>query len=100
MNGLVILVISVAALSIAYLLYGRFLARTWKIDPLRKTPAHEFEDGNEYVPTSPAVVFGYEFASIAGAGPINGPIIAAMFGWFPALLWLLLGSVFFGAAHD
>ncbi|MDR0455728.1 MAG: carbon starvation protein A [Treponema sp.] len=100
MNGLFLLVISVMALGLAYLLYGRFLARSWGINPARKTPAHEFEDGKEYVPTSPAVVFGYEFASIAGAGPINGPIIAAMFGWLPALLWLLLGSVFFGAVHD
>ncbi|MDR0497744.1 MAG: carbon starvation protein A [Treponema sp.] len=100
MNGLLLLVISVVVLSLAYLLYGRFLARSWGIDPTRKTPAHEFEDGKEYVPTSPAVVFGYEFASIAGAGPINGPIIAAMFGWLPALLWLLFGSAFFGAVHD
>jgi len=94
------LIISVVVLSLAYLFYGRFLARTWGIDRKRPTPAHEYEDGKEYVPTSPAVVFGYEFASIAGAGPINGPIIAAMFGWFPALLWLLLGSAFFGAVHD
>jgi carbon starvation protein len=100
MNGLLLLIISVVVLSLAYLLYGRFLARCWGIDPTRKTPAHELEDGKEYVPTSPAVVFGYEFASIAGAGPINGPIIAAMFGWLPALLWLLLGSAFFGAVHD
>ena len=100
MNGLIILVISVVVLGLAYLLYGRFLARVWGINPARKTPAHEFEDGKEYVPTSPAVVFGYEFASIAGAGPINGPIIAAMFGWLPALIWLLMGSVFFGAVHD
>jgi len=100
MNGLLILIISIVFLSVAYLVYGRFLARIWKIDPERKTPAHEYEDGKEYVPTSPAVVFGYEFASIAGAGPINGPIIAAMFGWVPALLWLLFGSVFFGAVHD
>jgi carbon starvation protein len=100
MNGLLLLIVSVVVLGLAYLLYGRFLARVWKIDPVRKTPAQEFEDGMEYVPTSPAVVFGHEFASIAGAGPINGPIIAAMFGWLPALLWLLLGSVFFGAVHD
>ena len=100
MNGLLLLVISVIVLSLAYLFYGRYLARKWGIDPSRRTPAHEFEDGKEYVPTSPAVLFGYEFASIAGAGPINGPIIAAMFGWFPALLWLLLGSVFFCAVHD
>lgn len=100
MNGLLLLIISAAVLVLAYFLYGRFLAKTWGIDPSRKTPAHELEDGMEYVPTSPAVVFGHEFASIAGAGPINGPIIAAMFGWLPALLWLLGGSVFFGAVHD
>jgi carbon starvation protein len=100
MNGLFLLIISIVVLSLAYLLYGRYLARKWKIDPSQKTPAHELEDGKEYVPTSPAVLFGYEFASIAGAGPINGPIIAAMFGWFPVLLWLLFGGVFFGAVHD
>jgi len=100
MNGLLLLLISVITLSLAYLLYGRFLARKWGIDPSRKTPACEMEDGQEYVPTSKAVVFGHEFASIAGAGPINGPIIAAMFGWVPVLLWLLFGSVFFGAMHD
>jgi carbon starvation protein len=100
MNGLLLLLISIVTLSFAYLLYGRFLVRKWGIDPSRKTPAHELEDGQEYVPTSPAVLFGHEFASIAGAGPINGPIIAAMFGWVPALLWLLFGSVFFGAVHD
>ncbi|GBU26754.1 carbon starvation protein A [Treponema sp. R8-4-B8] len=100
MNGLLLLLISVITLFIAYLLYGRFLAKKWGIDPSRKTPACEMEDGQEYVPTSGAVLFGHEFASIAGAGPINGPIIAAMFGWVPALLWLLFGSVFFGAVHD
>ena len=100
MNGLTILIIAVVTLTVAYVIYGRFLGKIWKIDPSRKTPAHELEDGKEYVPTTPAVVFGYEFSSIAGAGPINGPIIAAMFGWFPALMWLILGSVFFGAVHD
>ncbi|GHT73953.1 carbon starvation protein A [Spirochaetia bacterium] len=100
MNGLTLLVISVVVLALAYVLYGRYLARKWGVDPARKTPAREFEDGMEYVPTPPAVVFGHEFASIAGAGPINGPIIAAMFGWLPVLLWLLLGTVFFGAVHD
>jgi carbon starvation protein len=100
MNGLEILIISVIVLVAAYLLYGRYLARTWGIEPARKPPALEFEDGEEYVPTSPTVAFGHQFASIAGAGPINGPIIAAMFGWLPVLLWLLVGTVFFGAAHD
>jgi carbon starvation protein len=100
MNGLLLLLISGTTLFLAYLLYGRFLARKWGIDPSRTTPACEMEDGQEYVPTSGTVVFGHEFASIAGAGPINGPIIAAMFGWVPVLLWLLFGSVFFGAMHD
>jgi carbon starvation protein len=100
MNGLVLLIISIVVLVGAYLLYGRYLARTWGIDPSKKTPAQELEDGVEYVPTSPAVVFGHEFASIAGAGPITGPIIAAMFGWLPVMIWLLLGTVFFGAVHD
>jgi carbon starvation protein len=99
-NGLIILIISVVTLLFAYLLYGRFLAKKWGIDPSHQTPAVKMEDGQEYVPTSPAVLFGHEFASIAGAGPINGPIIAAMFGWVPAFLWLLFGSVFFGAVHD
>lgn len=100
MNGLFLLIVSIVALSLAYIFYGRFLVRVWGIDPKKKTPAVEFEDGVEYVPTSPAVAFGYEFASIAGAGPITGPIIGAMFGWLPALLWLLFGSAFFGAVHD
>ncbi|MDR2746443.1 MAG: carbon starvation protein A [Treponema sp.] len=100
MNGLDLLILAITVLSLAYALYGCRLARLWGVDPARKTPALEFEDGMEYVPSSPSVVFGHEFASIAGAGPINGPIIAAMFGWLPVLLWLLLGAVFFGAVHD
>jgi carbon starvation protein len=100
MTGLDLLLLAAVVLGSAYFLYGRYLARSWGIDPARKTPAQVLEDGEEYVPSAPAVVFGHEFASIAGAGPINGPIIAAMFGWLPVLLWLLLGSVFFGAVHD
>jgi carbon starvation protein len=94
------LLIAAAVLLGAYLLYGRWLAKKWGIDPQKKTPAHELEDGVDYVPTKPSVVFGHEFASIAGAGPINGPIQAAMFGWLPVLLWVLLGGVFFGAVQD
>jgi len=100
MNGLILIIISIVVLGLAYLLYGRYLARAWGIDPTKKTPAYEFEDGKDYVPIAPSVVFGHQFASIAGAGPINGPIIAAMFGWLPVFLWLLIGSVFFGAVHD
>ena len=94
------ILISAAVLLGAYVTYGRFLARKWGIDPNRKTPAVEFEDGQDYVPSHPSVVFGHHFTSIAGAGPINGPIIAAMFGWVPVLLWILIGSVFFGAVQD
>ena len=74
--------------------------KKWGIDPKAKTPAYEFEDGIDYVPADPGVVFGHQFASIAGAGPINGPIQAAMFGWLPVLLWVLIGGVFFGAVQD
>ena len=100
MNGIVIMVISIVVLVGAYLLYGRYLAKKWGIDPKAKTPAYEMEDGVDYVPTDKGVVFGHQFASIAGAGPINGPIQAAVFGWVPVLLWLLVGGVFFGAVQD
>ena len=82
------------------MLYGRYLANKWGIDPNAKTPAYELEDGVDYVPADTNVVFGHQFASIAGAGPINGPIQAAMFGWLPVLLWILIGGVFFGAVQD
>ena len=84
----------------AYLLYGRYLQNKWGIDPNAKTPAYEMEDGVDYVPADTNVVFGHQFASIAGAGPINGPIQAAIFGWLPVLLWILIGGVFFGAVQD
>ena len=79
MNGLILIIISIVVLILAYLTYGRYLARVWGIDPSRQTPAYEFEDGKNYILTPPSVVFGNHFASIAGAGPITGPIIAAMF---------------------
>jgi carbon starvation protein len=100
MNGLLMLIIAAVVLGLAYFIYGRYLERKWGIDPHKKTPAFEFEDGVDYVPAKPSVVFGHEFASIAGAGPINGPIMAAMFGWLPVLLWILFGGVFFGAVQD
>ena len=100
MNGVTILILSLVVLVLAYLLYGRWLAKKWGIDPKAKTPAYEFEDGVDYVPADPQVVFGHQFASIAGAGPINGPIQAAMFGWIPILLWCLFGGIFIGAVHD
>lgn len=100
MNGLLMIIIAIVVLLAAYLIYGRFLAKTWGIDPKAKTPAYELEDGVDYVPADTNVVFGHQFASIAGAGPINGPIQAAIFGWVPVLLWVLVGGVFFGAVQD
>ena len=94
------MVIAIVVLGAAYLLYGKWLAKTWGVDPKAKTPAYELEDGVDYVPADRGVVFGHQFASIAGAGPINGPIQAAIFGWVPVLLWCLLGGVFFGAVQD
>ncbi len=100
MSGILMLVIAIVVLGGAYLIYGRYLARKWGIDENAKTPAYELEDGVDYVPADTNVVFGHQFASIAGAGPINGPIQAAMFGWLPVLLWILIGGVFFGAVQD
>ncbi len=100
MNGLLMMIIAIVVLGGAYLIYGRYLAKTWGIDPKAKTPAYELEDGVDYVPADTNVVFGHQFASIAGAGPINGPIQAAIFGWVPVLLWILIGGVFFGAVQD
>ena len=100
MSGILMMVIAIVVLGGAYLLYGRYLQKKWGIDPNAKTPAYEFEDGVDYVPADTNVVFGHQFASIAGAGPINGPIQAAIFGWLPVLLWILVGGIFFGAVQD
>lgn len=100
MNGLIMMIIAIIVLGGAYLIYGRYLANLWGIDENAKTPAYEMEDGIDYVPADTNVVFGHQFASIAGAGPINGPIQAAIFGWVPVLLWILIGGVFFGAVQD
>ena len=95
MNGLTMMILAVVVLGGAYLIYGRYLAKKWGVDPEAKTPAYELEDGVDYVPADTNVVFGHQFASIAGAGPINGPIQAAMFGWLPVMLWILLGGTGF-----
>ena len=100
MNAVLILLVSIVLLVIGYVFYGGWLARQWGIDPNRPTPAHEMEDGIDYVPAKAPVLMGHHFSSIAGAGPINGPIQAAVFGWVPVLLWVLIGGVFFGGVHD
>lgn len=100
MNGLVIILIGIVALGAGYLFYGRWLAKKWGIDPDAKTPAYTHEDGEDYVPSSRFTVFSHQFSSIAGAGPVTGPILASVFGWVPVLLWLIIGGLFFGAVQD
>ncbi|MDR2391411.1 MAG: carbon starvation protein A [Planctomycetota bacterium] len=100
MNGLVLLIAALMLFILAYFGYGRWLARLWGVDEKAPTPAYSLQDGVDYVPARRSVVFGHQFASIAGAGPINGPIIAAMFGWVPVALWIIFGGIFFGAVQD
>ncbi len=100
MSSLVVLLIAAVVLLIAYMTYGKYLAKAWGVDPDRTTPANSQNDGIDYVPAKAPVLMGHHFASIAGAGPINGPIQASVFGWLPVLLWILIGGIFFGAVHD
>jgi len=100
MSVLAILAGTIAILLSAYRFYGSFIARKLGIDNSNVTPAHTREDGVDYVPSNRFVVLGHHFASIAGAGPIVGPVIAVSFGWVPALLWIIIGGIFFGAVHD
>lgn len=100
MNSLVILLVAAVVLFCGYVFYGKRLADMWGIDPKKETPAVRKNDGKDYVPSSKFTVFAHQFSSIAGAGPVQGPILAAMFGWVPVLLWLLIGGVFFGAVQD
>ncbi len=99
-NAAVILVISIVLLGCGYLFYGRWLAKKWGVDETKSTPSHDLEDGVDYVPAKAPVLMGHHFSSIAGAGPINGPIQAAVFGWVPVFLWIIVGGIFFGAVHD
>ena len=100
MTALLIILAAVALLIIGYVVYGSWLAKQWGIDPTKKTPAYEKTDGVDYVPAKPAVLMGHHFSSIAGAGPINGPIQAAVFGWVPVFLWCVIGGIFFGGLQD
>ena len=100
MNTLVIVLIAACCLVAGYVFYGRWLANKWGIDPKAKTPAVTKNDGQDYVPTDGWVVFAHQFSSIAGAGPVTGAIQAAVFGWVPVFLWILLGGIFFGAVTD
>jgi carbon starvation protein len=100
MNGALLLILGVVCFGLAYIFYGRYLQRLFGVDESRKTPAHTKRDGVDYVPTKMPVLFGHHFASIAGAGPIVGPVAAAYLGWGPVVIWIILGCIFIGAVHD
>ncbi len=100
MNGTLLIICSLIIFAAAYLFYGRYLKKTFSINAGKKTPACQYNDGQDYVPTKPYVLFGHHFASIAGAGPTVGPVLAAYLGWGPAVLWIIIGCVFVGALHD
>ena len=100
MTGLMLLGIALVVCACGYFIYGRWLVKLWGVDPNARTPAYVHEDGNDYVPSSKFTVFAHQFSSITGAGPVTGPIIAAMFGWAPVMLWLMIGGIFFGAVQD
>lgn len=100
MTGLEVMLIAIVVLAIGYFGYAKWLEKTWGIDLKRPTPAVEKNDGKDFSPASRWTVFAHQFTSITGAGPVTGPIIAAMFGWLPALLWMMVGGVFFGAVQD
>lgn len=100
MTAILIIVVAIILLLIGYVGYGSWLAKQWGVDPSKSTPAIEMEDGVDYVAAKPAVLMGHHFSSIAGAGPINGPIQAAVFGWVPVFLWCIIGGIFFGGLQD
>lgn len=100
MTALLIIIAAIILLVVGYIYYGSWLAKQWGIDPTKKTPAVELEDGVDYVAAKPVVLMGHHFSSIAGAGPINGPIQAAVFGWVPVFLWCVIGGIFFGGLQD
>ena len=100
MTALFIILSALVLLGLGYKFYGAWLEKEWGVDPQRKTPAITKEDGVDYVAAKPVVLMGHHFSSIAGAGPINGPILASVFGWLPVFLWCVIGGIFFGGLQD
>jgi carbon starvation protein len=101
LSSIALLLVGLSAFVTGYLVYSRYIAqRIYRLDPDFRTPAHEFEDGIDFVPTNRHVLFGHHFTSVAGAAPIVGPAIAVIWGWLPAFIWVVLGTVFAGAVHD
>ncbi|MBS9402396.1 carbon starvation protein A [Halomonas sp. TRM85114] len=101
MSAIILLILGLAAMAAGYFLYSKFIAeKIYRLDPDYETPAHEFEDGIDYVPTNRYVLWGHHFTSVAGAAPIVGPAIAVIWGWLPAFLWVIFGTIFFAGIHD
>lgn len=101
MSAIVVLLLGLGIMGLGYLFYSKFIAeKIYRLDPDFRTPAHEFEDGVDFVPTNRYVLWGHHFTSVAGAAPIVGPAIAVIWGWLPAFLWVTLGTVFFAGVHD
>ena len=100
MNGMLVILVAAVALVCGYVVYGRWLAKSWGVDPQAITPARRMEDGRDFSPATRFSTFAHQFSSICGAGPVTGTIVAMMFGWLPVLLWVLVGGIFFGAVHD
>jgi carbon starvation protein len=101
MNSVVLLLVALCVFSLAYRYYSSFIAaKVLVLDAKRNTPANQYNDGRDYVPTNKWMTFGHHFAAIAGAGPLIGPVLAAQYGWGPGFFWILLGSVFAGSVHD
>ena len=101
MNSVIIAIGAGLLYLIAYNTYGKFLAKKiFKLDPNAVVPSKELQDGVDFVPTNKSILFGHHFTSVAGAAPIVGPAIAIIWGWVPALIWVLVGSIFMGAVHD
>ena len=101
MNAIALMLVGLGAFALGYVFYSRFIGeKIYRLDPNFRTPAHEFEDGVDHVPTNKLVLWGHHFTSVAGAAPIVGPAIAVIWGWLPAFLWVVLGTVFFAGVHD
>src|SRR5699024_4986275 len=101
MNGILVAILGLLVFALGYRYYSKFIAeRIFRLDPNYVTPAHKYKDGVDFVPTNKFVLWGHHFTSVAGAAPILGPAIAVYWGWLPAVLWVVLGTVFAAGVHD
>ncbi len=101
MNAIFLMLMGLGAMALGYFVYAKFICeKIFKVDPHFRTPAHEMQDGIDYVPTNKYILWGHHFTSVAGAAPIIGPAIAVIWGWVPAFLWVVFGTIFFAGVHD